>query len=173
MEGGVVVLTKLNLIRLKTKFSLYMQTNSKTPRVFMLNSLMDLIYLMTVAIGLCPTNLTQSGPLKLLTQQLKSLTSLRVLVSSLSTLRHPSILMVSGFIHFLTLKCSDGALYEAKIYMPITGDCKLKIFRPAKYWPWLRKDKNTNEEDDTEPEGSQIIGKKRKVKDTNEGGVGG
>ncbi|KAK3222118.1 hypothetical protein Dsin_009143 [Dipteronia sinensis] len=81
--------------------------------------------------------------------------------------------MVSGTIHFLTLKCSDDHFYEAKIYMPITGDCELDIFRRAKYWPWPRKDKNTNEEDDAEPEESQVIGKKRKVKDTNEGGVGG
>ncbi|TXG59425.1 hypothetical protein EZV62_013998 [Acer yangbiense] len=70
--------------------------------------------------------------------------------------------MVAGFIHFLTLQCSDDHFYEAKIYMPITGDCQLFIFRPAKYWPWPRKDKNTNEEGDAEPEGSQVIGKKRK-----------
>ncbi|KAK3222095.1 hypothetical protein Dsin_009120 [Dipteronia sinensis] len=45
--------------------------------------------------------------------------------------------MVSG-ISYLTLKCDDGHFYEAKIYMPITGDCELDIFRPAKYWPWPR-----------------------------------
>ncbi|KAK1588801.1 hypothetical protein Q3G72_027212 [Acer saccharum] len=70
--------------------------------------------------------------------------------------------MVAGLIHFLTLQCSDGHIYEAKIYMPITGDCELYIFRPAKYWPWPRKDKNKNEEGDAEHEGSKVIGKKRK-----------
>ncbi|KAK1582703.1 hypothetical protein Q3G72_017512 [Acer saccharum] len=73
-----------------------------------------------------------------------------------------NFLMVSGMIFFLTLQCSDGCFYEAKIYMPISSDCELMKFWPAKFWPRSRKDKNTNEEGGAEPEGSQIIGKKMK-----------
>ena len=57
---------------------------------------------------------------------------------NLGQILNSNCVMVSGMIYFLTLQCSDGLFYEAKIYMPITGDCQLFIFRPAKYWPWPR-----------------------------------
>ncbi|TXG65190.1 hypothetical protein EZV62_006465 [Acer yangbiense] len=64
------------------------------------------------------------------------------------------------------LSCNYDCFYEAKIYLHMARDYELVMFRPAKFWP--RKNKYTNEEGGAEPEGSQIIGKKRKsIKDKN------
>ncbi|KAI9186566.1 hypothetical protein LWI28_018604 [Acer negundo] len=55
--------------------------------------------------------------------------------------------IISSALYFLTLQCSDGLFYEAKIDMRFRDEgCALVMFRPAK------KDKNTNDEGGAEPE---------------------
>ncbi|KAK2638645.1 hypothetical protein Ddye_026440 [Dipteronia dyeriana] len=152
-------------------FLLYLKHHS----VFMLISLLN----HSLAMGFYPIVLTERTPLKQLTQQLKSLTGLSFMGRGadlkLSKILNANCLLISNALYFLTLQCSDGLVYEAKIDMPVIRDegRELVMFRPAKYFPRPRKDKNTNEEGDAEPEGLQVVGKKRKKKDTDEGGVEG
>ncbi|KAK3217771.1 hypothetical protein Dsin_011741 [Dipteronia sinensis] len=90
----------------------------------------------SVALGLYPKTLAQSTPLKQLTQQLKSLTGLRGANLKLSQIRNSNLLMISSALYFLTLECSDGCFYEAKIDMKFRGEGReLVMFRPAKYFP--------------------------------------
>ncbi|KAK4843567.1 hypothetical protein QYF36_010023 [Acer negundo] len=71
----------------------------------------------------------------------------------LSKILNANCHIISSALYFLTLQCSDGLFYEAKIDMRFRDEgCALVMFRPAKYFPRTRKDKNTNDEGGAEPE---------------------
>ncbi|KAK1577924.1 hypothetical protein Q3G72_006783 [Acer saccharum] len=124
----------------------------------------DLIPIASCSRWILPRNVNSPMTIKAAEAAIKEFNTLKGANLKLRQILSSNCMLLESVLYFLTFQCSDNSFYEAKIYLHDSG-YELVKFRSAKFWP--RKSKYTNEEGGAEPEGSQIIGKKRKKKDKN------
>ncbi|KAK1587638.1 hypothetical protein Q3G72_015200 [Acer saccharum] len=129
----------------------------------------DLIPIAACSRWILPRDVNSPMTIEAAEAAIKEINTLKGANLKLRQILSSNCVLLESVLYFLTFQCSDNSFYEAKIYLHDSG-YELVKFRSAKFWP--RKSKYTNEEGGAEPEGSQIIGKKRKKKDkkTNEEG---
>ncbi|KAK0601033.1 hypothetical protein LWI29_020718 [Acer saccharum] len=96
----------------------------------------DLIPKSICCTGIVPEDVDSEGTIIAAKAAVEEFNRLKGALFKLSKILNANCLIISSLLYFLTLQCSDGRFYEAKIDLQFRNKgCELVMFRPAKYYP--------------------------------------